>query len=153
MPDEKLRLNGPTQLLLAALALLPLWYSAGKKLSAGSNPERPSPYSMVCQKCGLEYFCGPDGIPGMKCLRCDEPKPTMVFHRDTGVSLWDAIVPIFLGGVSFLSVVVLIVGTNRPKKPVKKEETPQTAEAPAVPGQELKNWARELIEERRRRFE
>src|SRR6516164_7717391 len=116
MPSEKKGLSGPTQLLLAVLALLPLLYVLAGQLSGSSSADGPSPYFMWCPECDLHYYCGPNGIPGMRCPHCARVDATLVFRTRSGTDVWDLVVKLFVGIVAFLAVVVLIVGGHRSKK-------------------------------------
>jgi hypothetical protein len=154
MSDEKKGLNGPTQLVLAVLVTLPLWYMAAGQLSAGTSLEEMSPYYMWCPDCGLEYLCGPQGLPGMTCPRCGDPKPTLLFRTRSDTSLSDLLVRVLVGVISFLAVMVLILGGHRPKKAAKVEATPaKDPEAKQAALNEMNKWARDLAENRRRRME
>jgi hypothetical protein len=154
MSVENKGLSGPVQLVLAVLALSPLWYMAANQLSAGSSLEEMTPNYMWCPDCGLEYPCGPKGVPGMVCLRCGDPKPTLLLRSRSDSPLSEFLVRCLVGVISFFAVVLLIVGGHRSKKSAK-EETARPA-GPAVketPGKDMKDRARALIEDRRRRLE
>jgi hypothetical protein len=153
MPVERKGLSGPVQMVLAVLVLLPLWYMAANRLSAGSSPEEITPYYMWCPDCGLEYLCGDKGLPGMVCLRCGDPKPTLVFRTRSDSPLSDLLVRCLVGVISFLAIVFLIVGGHRPKKVPEDPVRPKDPAAREAAANDMKNWARELIVNRRRRLE
>jgi hypothetical protein len=155
MSHEKKGLSGPTQLVLLGLALLPVWYFVVRQLGDNSTPDEVSPYYMACPECGLKYFCGPKGLPGMICLRCADPKPVLQFRTSSVTDFSDVLVRVFMGVISLLAVVVLIVGGHRPKKKAAKEETApaKDPEAKQAALNEMNKWARDLVENRRRRME
>jgi len=154
MPAERKGLSGPTQLLLIALALSPGWYLlAGQIWSSPSQLQDLTPNYMWCPDCGLEVPCGPQGSPGMRCPRCAHAEATLVLRIRSGSSLWDMLVKSFIGLVAFLAVVVLVFGTHQPKRAVESPAAPKDPAARQAAINEIRDWARDLAENRRRRLE
>jgi hypothetical protein len=91
----------------------------------------------------------------MRCPHCARVDATLVFRTRSGTDVWDLVVKLFVGIVAFLAVVVLIVGGHRSKKaaaqPTRVE--PKSSEERQVAVNEIKDWARDLMEHRRRRLE
>lgn len=163
MSREKEGLTRQALLTLLLLALLPLWYSLGGYSSAKPTSPGDSPYYMECLECALEYPCGPDGVAGMRCPRCARADATIVL-RTRGAPVWELLVKLLVGIISFLAVLVLVFADHKPKKepaPSAWDQTPEQAPTnDAASGNikeqindEIKNWARDLAENRRKRIE
>jgi hypothetical protein len=158
MSAEKKGLSRQSQMILLLLALLPLWHSLGSYLPASSPAPEDSPYYIECLECGLQYACGPNGAIGMRCPHCARAEATMVF-RTRGAPIWDLLVKLLVAIVAFLSIVVLIFAGHQKKKaagPVSGQAPMQEEAAGEVKEQikdEIKNWARDLVENRRKRQE
>jgi hypothetical protein len=152
--SEKKGLSRQAQMTLLLLALLPVWYSLGSYLPASAPASEDSPYYMECLECGLQYACGPDGAIGMRCPRCARAEATMVF-RTRGAPIWDLLAKFLVGIVAFLSVVVLIFAGHQKKDAKPVSQAPMQEEAAGdIKEQikdEIKNWARDLAENRRKR--
>jgi hypothetical protein len=141
---------------LALLALLPVWYLLVQKPSDRLKSVEESPYYMECLNCGAEMPCGQSGSEGMPCPRCPSEKGLMLFRTRSGVGVWDLIVKLFVGVIAFMAVVVLVfAGQGKGKPAVETDKRPKepatTAQIRSEIKEELNNWARELVENRRKR--
>ena len=115
-------LDRKAQFILLLLAFLPLWYILLQHYEGNSAAE-PSPYYMECAECRLKYWCGPEGIRGMRCPGCKAD--VMLFRTRVATPGWDFLVKLLVGIIAFAAVIVLVVGGEKRPKRSKKTAAPE----------------------------